>query len=212
VKEAPEMRLAAQLVSVAEVTSFERDEMFAIAAREAKRLENMTSDFLAYARPASPQRSPVRIVEILEHIVSMARLRAVEKSIKVERGTCDDCLVEIDPFQVEGALLNLGLNAVEATPLKGNIVLSTRFQDDRVFFDVENSGEVIPEATLSRIFEPFFTTRQRGTGLGLAIARGIARAHGGDLWVSRNEPGAVVFTLSVCAGGENGSVEEVLHG
>jgi len=190
----------------------ERVEMFAIAAREAKRLESLTSDFLAYARPASPQRSPTRIVEILDHIAGMTRLRAAGKSIKVEHGVCEDVLVEIDPFQVEGALLNLCLNAVESTPQKGKIALRIDVQEDSIQFQVEDSGDAIPEATLIRIFEPFFTTKQQGTGLGLATARGIARAHGGDLWVSRNEPGAVVFTLSVRTGSEDVIREEVSHG
>jgi two-component system, NtrC family, sensor histidine kinase HydH len=189
----------------------ERDEMFAIAAREATRLESLTSDFLAYARPASPQRSPVRILEVMEHIASMTRLRAAEKCIQVVSSPCDDRLVEIDPFQVEGALLNLCLNAVEATPAKGRVVLKTRFQEDGVQFDIENSGEAISKSTLTRIFEPFFTTRQRGTGLGLAIARGIARAHGGELWVSRNDPDAIVFTMSLSSR-ENESRKELSDG
>jgi signal transduction histidine kinase len=66
-----------------------------------------------------------------------------------------------------------------------------------VYVDVENSGNAIPASNLTKIFEPFFTTKPGGTGLGLAIARGIAAAHGGNLWVSTNMDGAVVFTMTV---------------
>jgi two-component system sensor histidine kinase AtoS len=62
---------------------------------------------------------------------------------------------------------------------------------------VENSGRAIAEPHLLRIFEPFFTTKPSGTGLGLAIARTVSRAHGGDIWVSQNLDGAVVFTMTL---------------
>lgn len=176
----------------------EREEMFTIAAREAKRLERLTSDFLAYARPSMPQRTPCRIDDILQHVVNATRLRAGDKSIEVVFDSVGEEMLEIDPSQVEGALVNLGLNAVDATPKSGRIRFSTRLEGGMFLIDVENTaGEAIPEGALFRIFEPFFTTKSNGTGLGLAIARGIARAHGGDLWISKNQDRAVVFTMSL---------------
>jgi signal transduction histidine kinase len=66
-----------------------------------------------------------------------------------------------------------------------------------LFIDVENTGSKIRDEDLKQIFEPFFTTKPGGTGLGLAIARGVAIAHGGDLFVSKNEDDAVVFTMTL---------------
>jgi signal transduction histidine kinase len=181
----------------------EREEMFTIAGREAKRLEHLTSDFLAYARPSTPQRTPCRIEDILQHVANATRLRAGEKSIEVEFDPTGEELLEIDPSQVEGALVNLGLNAVDATPRSGRIQFRTRMEDGKFLIDVENTGEAIRDRDISRIFEPFFTTKSHGTGLGLAIARGVARAHGGDLWISKNQDRAVVFTMSL----EKGSMD-----
>ncbi|HUY96002.1 MAG TPA: ATP-binding protein, partial [Terracidiphilus sp.] len=175
----------------------EREEMFTIAGREAKRLERLTSDFLAYARPSMPQRTPCRIEDILQHVANATRLRAGEKSIEVEFEPTGEELLEIDPSQVEGALVNLGLNAVDATPRSGRIQFRTRPDDGKFLIDVENTGEAIRDSDIARIFEPFFTTKSNGTGLGLAIARGVARAHGGDLWISKNQDRAVVFTMSL---------------
>jgi signal transduction histidine kinase len=187
----------------------EREEMFAIAAHEAKRLEFLTNDFLTYARPSQPQRILFPITEILNHVVNMTRMRAAERSIEVLCQPWDELMAEIDTPQVEGALVNLSFNAIDATPDGGQITFRSRTDDSMLMIDVENSGSSIPEHHLLRIFEPFFTTKPSGTGLGLAIARTVARAHGGDLWVSQNLNGAVVFTmmLLIRAGqDENGEV------
>lgn len=178
--------------------SGEREEMFEIASREAKRLEALTSDFLSYARPSAPQRIAYSVNSLLQHVANATRLRAGNKSIQVEAGPWDDdAIIEVDALQVEGALVNLCLNAVDATPEHGSVALRSRFEADQLLVEIENSGAAIPCNTFSRIFEPFFTTKTGGTGLGLAIARGIARAHGGDIWVSHNQDDSVIFTMSI---------------
>jgi signal transduction histidine kinase len=190
----------------------EREEMFTIAAREARRLENLTTDFLTYARPSPPQRSLTSLGDITRHIADVTRMRAAGKSVEVACRMDGEIWAEIDPSQMEGALLNLSLNALEATPAGGRVELRTRSDGATACIDVENSGPAIPESNLPRVFEPFFTTNPGGTGLGLAIARGIAVAHAGDLRVSANGDGAVVFTLSVPTGLPRESREEILNG
>ena len=177
--------------------SGEREEMFAIAAREAKRLENITNDFLTYARPSTPQRTAISVSDVVRHIADVTRIRAVDRSIEVRYQPSEEIFAEADAAQLEGALLNLSLNAVDATPAGGCVELRSRSEESTVLVEVENSGKAIPDSQLGTIFEPFFTTKAGGTGLGLAIARGVSVAHGGDLWVSSNMDGAVVFTMTV---------------
>lgn len=195
----PVAMIASSLATAAEsyTDPSEREEMFAIAARESKRLEILTNDFLHYARPSVPQKSPFPVDEIVSHVVNMTRLRAAERSIEVIGEPCKEGTGYMDASQVEGALLNLGINAVDATPDGGRITVRARIDDSTLAVDVEDSGGAIPEHHLSRVFEPFFTTKPGGTGLGLAIARNVARAHGGDLWVSRNLNGCVMFTMTL---------------
>lgn len=195
----PVAMIASSLATAAypQADSAEREEMFAIAAREAKRLESLTNDFLTYARPTRPQRSPFPIADILGHVASIARARAAERSIDVVCEPWDDVTLEIDPTQIEGALVNLSLNALDATPQGGRVVFRTRKDQRDLSIEIENSGAAIPEATLLRIFEPFFTTKPTGTGLGLAIARRVADAHGGELRVSKNQEGAVAFAITL---------------
>jgi signal transduction histidine kinase len=192
--------------------SAEREEMFLIAAREAKRLENLTAEFLTYARPSKPQRSAILFGDVLRHIADVTKMRAASRSIEVACEMSCDVAVEVDALQVEGALLNLSLNAIDATPDGGRIKLRTRLEGSALRIDVENSGMKIPDAYLERVFEPFFTTKSSGTGLGLAIARAVAIAHGGDVWISANRDGSVVFTMTLASDSTGGASEEAAHG
>ncbi|HET7103931.1 MAG TPA: ATP-binding protein [Terracidiphilus sp.] len=190
----------------------EREEMLAIAAREAKRLEKLTEDFLTYARPSKPRQAEVEIGDILRHVTDVTRLRAVERSIKVECALTDALMAEVDASQVEGALLNLCLNAVDATPASGRIELKAHAEDNRILIEIENTGTRIEEAAVARIFEPFFTTKASGTGLGLAIAKSVAVAHGGDVWLSTNRDGLVAFSMMLTAHAAQGEPQEQKYG
>lgn len=176
----------------------QRKEMYSIARSEAARLEKLTSDFLSYARPSQPQRSHVVLSEVLGYIAEIARVQANKRniSISVEAGNGD--AANLDRGQIQSAVLNLVLNAIDAAPIGGTIeVRSRRISASRLEVQVENAGVPISHETLSRIFEPFYTTKPNGTGLGLAISRNIARAHGGDLTVAQNDPGHICFTMIV---------------
>ncbi len=181
-----------------EVGEQQRREMHAIARSEAARLEKLTSDFLSYARPSQPKRNPAAISEVVGYIAEIAGVHASKKDIRVSVESCGDLRANVDREQLQRALLNLLLNAIDATPVGGHVaVRGSRPSAQSVELQVENSGDSIPEEVLSRIFEPFYTTKPHGTGLGLAISRNIARVQGGDLIVARNEPGHVCFTMTV---------------
>ena len=180
-----------------ETEAGEREEMFAIAAQESRRLELLTADFLTYARPSQPNRSPVLMKDMLSYIAGVTKAHAARRSIAIESELVEEIPIDIDVPQVEGALLNLVLNAIDATPAGGTIKLSAALDGSTLTVNIQNSGPPIPDSDLARIFEPFFTTKPAGTGLGLAIARGAAKAHGGDLWLSSNQDGCVTFSMTL---------------
>lgn len=191
----------------------EREELFAIASREAKRLEDLTTDFLTYARPSALQRSVISISDVVRHIADVTRIRAANRSIEVRCLLSDaEIFGEADGARLESALLNLTLNAVAATPAGGHVELRIRSDENVITLEVENSGEAIPDSNLGRVFEPFFTTKADGTGLGLAIARSVALAHDGDLWVSANVDGAVVFSMTLLSSTAEELSEEAFDG
>ncbi len=95
---------------------------------------------------------------------------------------------------LKGALINLIINAEQASEGPANIKLGAWQDEVSVYFTVTDNGPGIPGDALPRLFEPFFTTRPQGTGLGLAVVRAVARAHGGDVSVETLRQGTR-FTL-----------------
>ena len=113
---------------------------------------------------------------------------------------CGDTRVVGDRKAIAGALTNLLENAVQALEAGGAIRFEAAQEGAVARFSVIDNGRGIDPALQTRLFEPFFTTRSDGTGLGLAIARGVARAHGGDIGI-QSEPGhGTTFTLTLAMG------------
>lgn len=202
---AHEIRNPVAMISSALSTGFsdslgpaERREMFEIAAKEASRLEKLTTDFLIYARPHPPVKQPGDVAESVAYVADLCRPHASEKSVTIWSEAPEELHANIDGGQIQQALLNLVMNAIEASPSDGIVVLRGTRQGKSIQLQIENENGPIPRDAVERIFEPFFTTKQAGTGLGLAIARNIARGHGGDLVLSRNER-SIQFSITLPA-------------
>jgi signal transduction histidine kinase len=184
--------------------------MFDIAAKEATRLEQLTNDFLAYARPRPPAKSVNNVADLLAYVADLSRARADSNSVRVAVNVPDELLCDCDPAGLQQLLLNLVMNAIDASPPLATVTLSGKETAGRVLIEVENRGEGIAPDDLRHIFEPFFTTKPRGTGLGLAIAHTIARSQGGDLTLTENGPERVRFSVNMPATAEV-SLEMVRH-
>jgi signal transduction histidine kinase len=176
-----------------------RTEILNIVQHEAARLERLTTDFLSYARPKPPERKLTPVRDSVNYVASLAAGRASEAGVRIEPVAPDGLMANVDAFQLHQVLLNLVMNAIDATPRGKAVQIGARAgSGDVTVFWVENSGEAIPaEAVRSRIFQPFYTTKKGGTGLGLAIARNIVRGHRGMLVLARNQPGCVRFEAAI---------------
>ena len=199
---AHEIRNPVAMISSALATASSRgldstasQEMFEIAAKEASRLEKLTTDFLAYARPRPPSKQRGDVADSIAYVADICRPRAAEKAVVIRWEGPDGLWADIDGGQLQQALLNLAMNAIEASAPGGLVILRGRRDHDRIRIEVENGNGPIPPGAVGCIFEPFFTTRPAGTGLGLAIARSIVVGHGGDLVLARNQPDIVQFSI-----------------
>jgi signal transduction histidine kinase len=184
--------------------------MFEIAAAEARRLERLTSDFLAYARPRSARRTRANVADTLNYVKAIAAAHAANRGVEVVVEAAADLEGDFDPTLIQQALLNLLLNAIDACPSASTVTLRASANGDGATrLDVIDTATPILPEVLAHLFEPFFTTKTGGTGLGLAIARNVARAHGGDLELSLNQPGKVCFSMEIPAREVSGAEMEV---
>jgi signal transduction histidine kinase len=172
-----------------------RMECLGIIAEESRRLERLAGDFLSYARQRPLEIRCVPLVTTLGAACGLAQPRAAEAGIDLTLDPVEETSGELDPFQIQQALLNLLMNAIEATPTGGHIRMGGNVKMGRLKLWVENSGPALPPDIVERLGEPFLTTKPLGTGLGLAITRSIARAHGGDLVLEDNRQGQVRMAL-----------------
>ncbi|THF64160.1 sensor histidine kinase [Pseudothauera rhizosphaerae] len=161
-------------------------------------LERLIRDMLLFARGDSLGRQYFGVCELaaeLAHTLEpVARARQVEFTSQCD---CGELQLYGDRKALAGALTNLLENAIQHTEAGGRVECHVRQAGDEVAFAVRDTGRGIEPAVQERLFDPFFTTRAEGTGLGLAIARGVARAHGGEIALESAPGKGSTFTLSV---------------
>jgi len=157
---------------------------------EIGKLNRFLTEFLTYSRPMTLLCGETAPADLAAKTVEMTAAAAEEKGVIVHlQPEADLPLICVDRDRMEQSLLNVLLNAIEASDDGGRVVMSIRLrtEDQTIDFAVEDSGHGIAESALQQIFEPFFTTKQSGTGLGLANAEKIVRDHGGVI-VAENIP------------------------
>jgi signal transduction histidine kinase len=160
-----------------------------VVQRETGRLREILDDFLKYAGKMELDRKPTDLNDLLEELVDFfapqAQLHRIQLRIRREDGPL---LANIDGKFVKQAVLNLMLNAVQAMPNGGELILSATTTDGVARIDVIDTGGGIPPEAAANIFKAYYSTKRGGTGLGLAISQRIVREHGGTLNVE-SEPG-----------------------
>lgn len=176
---------------------------------EVERIDSTVRALLDRARPRLVSIRTVSLPEIVGRAVSLARAQLSRAAADDGRVTvvfdppAEPLTIQIDPAQIEDAVLNLIINAIEAVDGDGQVrIRVARFQNDQAtdledeaIIEVSDNGGGIREEDLMRIFNPFFTTRSAGTGLGLPAVRRIAGAHGGTVEAKSVVGKGSMFTL-----------------
>jgi len=172
----------------------------------AKRASKITSTILAVARNRSENFEPTSLKQIIEDSLVLLERELTKYRIAVEMHLIDVPLVSAMGNQIQQVLLNLLINARQAMPNGGRLVIRLQHDAaaDAVDLIVRDTGCGIPSDKLPRIFEPFYTTKngpdetgKGGTGLGLSSCRKIIEAHNGRIRVESTVGKGTQFTIKL---------------
>ncbi len=172
------------------------------------RAQNLTRQLLTFARGGTPVKKVFGIAKLVR---DTAQFALSGSNVRSEFRTPDDLWpVEADEGQISQVIQNIVINAEQAMPEGGKLVVQTRVQDGHVVCSVEDTGVGMTEEILDRLFAPFFTTKEvnQGTGLGLPVVHGIVTSYGGTIEVASTPGKGTTFTIRLpikpAAGRENG--------
>jgi two-component system NtrC family sensor kinase len=173
-------------------------------SQETGRVGRIVCDLLAFSRRSKPQRADADLNYVVKTTVSLVGHKLKLNETQVELDLAANLPhVKCDSSQIQQVILNLVLNAAEATHARPGATVSvvTRLTTDGRMVEllVKDNGEGIAPENLRKIFDPFFTTKPegKGVGLGLAVVYGIIQAHDGDIDVQSTVGMGTVFTVSL---------------
>lgn len=165
---------------------------------ETLRCRKIVASLLDFARQSKPAKKHHNINDIITECIQLTCKQAEFKDVQILQALSEKVpKLLLDKEQIQQALINLILNATDATDPGGKITVSTAFSPGNQFVNIKvsDTGKGIADEVADKIFEPFFTTREIGTGLGLAITHGIIGRHGGDIRVQSRPSQGTTFTI-----------------
>jgi two-component system, NtrC family, sensor histidine kinase HydH len=176
------IRGAAEIIDKEIPPDSPRRKFVGVIEEEVDRLNRLVGEFLSFAKPRQPERTPTDLSELVESVVTFTSKEADNNGVKLVT-RLDEQLqaVPVDREQIRQVLLNLIINAIHAMPEGGTVEIGTSLGSESVELWVRDYGIGVEPGTRDKIFDPFFTTKQQGSGLGLSIAYQIVKQHGGEI-------------------------------
>ncbi len=191
----------------------ELEETLNTIAGETIRCADIVSSLLDFARQTPSQAAPTDINDVIDRTLQLLEKQASVHNVLIEKDL-DRGLppIEVDKNKIRQVFSNLVINAREAMPTGGKLVVASRMSRDGTHIEITftDTGVGISKENIPRLFDPFFTTKSFGTGLGLAVSYGIIRRRGGTINVRSEVGKGTVFTVRIplVDPGEGKRVEE----
>lgn len=147
----------------------------------------------------------VNPADIVDQVINNLQLQATQKTITLlsESALKKPILIQADSALLQQALYNLVENAIKYTPVNGGVTVRLNHKNERVTFEIQDTGIGVAPLDLPRVFEKFYRSgrreayQQKGTGLGLAIVKSVAERHGGRVWVESQLGKGSTFYLEI---------------
>jgi len=171
-----------------------------LIADETTRCAGIVNGLLEFARQTPSRAVPTDINDVVDRTVLLLEKQAAVRNIRIER-ILDRSLpaIEVDKNKIQQVFSNLAINACEAMPTGGTLVIVSLMSRDGTHIEITftDTGVGISKENIPRLFDPFFTTKSFGTGLGLAVSYGIIRQRGGTILVRSDVGKGAMFTVRI---------------
>jgi len=172
-----------------------------VVIHEATRCSKIIKELLDFARVSEPQKVMQSVSKAIDQAIALIEHNVDFKDIEIIK-EYDPDLPEIlmDASQIEQVFVNMIINAGQAMPQGGKLVIRTGVSasGDHIYIRVEDTGCGIPEENIGKIFDPFFSTKgNKGTGLGLSVSYGIIQSHGGEIEVDSKLGTGTAFIITL---------------
>jgi len=167
---------------------------------QTRRASDIVSNLLNFSRTGNAEFKELDINKVLEDTLQLLEPQIRNTRIDVIRNYSEDLAHAYgDPSKLQQVFMNMVLNARDAMPIGGKLVIQTRSVETSVVVDFKDSGIGIAPENIARIYDPFFTTKEvgQGTGLGLSLSYGIIQEHGGRILVESRPGEGTHFTIKL---------------
>ena len=179
---------------------FELDELMVsnleAIIKSSERANKIIRELLNFAKPIELKFEKVDVIETLNKVCEMSEAKRLNNQVKLHK-TFPETLpqISIDEKQMEQALLNIIMNALDAMPDGGDLTLYCSQKDGNIIIEISDTGNGISER--KKIFNPFFTQKAEGVGLGLSVTHRVIKSHKGKIEVESTQGKGTVFTISL---------------
>ena len=172
------------------------DDSLAVACRQLDIVEEEVCGLLALGKPPTTEPAAVDVDALVAEVHDLVSPRCAHAGVTLTTGPASAAVITGRREALRAALVNLALNAIDATGSGGHVTLAAEMAGGRITLAVEDDGPGPPPELGAALAEPFVTGKQEGVGLGLAVARAVAEQHGGTLaW--RRADGRTRFTIAL---------------
>jgi PAS domain S-box-containing protein len=158
-------------------------------------MDKIVSDLQSYAAPVEVESVETNLSDLIQDTVSSAK---IPENVEITLvAPVDPARATVDPVLLKRVLTNLTINAVQAMPKGGKLVIECSKKDESLSVTVRDAGEGVAPENLEKIFNPFFTTKAKGQGLGLAVCKRLIEAQSGTITLKSELGKGSTFTIEI---------------
>ena len=170
-----------------------------ILRKEGERCARIIQGILNFARENEPSYKPFDLSRMIDETLELLHHRIDSADIQIKTILEKDLVIEGDAGMLQQVLVNVILNAIQASQAGAEIIISVRDIGEKAELEIIDQGTGIKSTNFSKIFDPFFTTKSEGegTGLGLSVSYGIIKHHGGTISIENVDTGGVKVLITL---------------